>query len=157
MSVLLGNGDGTFAARATYATEMVGYANTVAIGDVNGDGKSDLAVSNLSSTGSVSVLLGNGDGTFGGQVPVSTGNNTRDVHLADINGDAKLDLVAVNEAGNSVSILLGNGNGTFQSQQTFGVGSHPWYGVVVDLNGDGKADIVVADYGGTVVSVLMWQ
>jgi len=114
--------------------------------DVNGDGKVDLVVSNYSGFGSVSVMLGNGDGTFGAQSAVTSGSDTRDVHLVDMNGDGKLDIVAVNEGNNSVSILLGNGNGTFQNQQTQAVGRHPWYAAIADLNGDGKLDMVVARY-----------
>jgi len=114
-------------------------------------------VSNYSAFGTVSVLLGNGDGTFGNQSAVTTGSNTRDVKLADMNGDGTLDIVAVNEGNNSVSILLGNGNGTFQNQTTEAVGRHPWYAAIADLNGDGKLDIVVADYGGNAISVLMGE
>jgi hypothetical protein len=155
VSVLMGNGNGTFGVPHTFATETVGYANTATVGDVNGDGKIDLVVSNLSTAGSVSVLLGNGDGTFGAQSAFSARNYTRDVHLVDLNGDGKLDVVAVNTYDNSVSILLGNGNGTFQAEQTLAVGSHPWYAAIADVNGDGKLDIVVADYAGNRISVLL--
>jgi uncharacterized repeat protein (TIGR03803 family) len=155
VSVLMGNGNGTFGAAHTYATEIVGYANMVAVGDVNGDGKADLIVSNVSTFGSVSVLVGNGNGTFGAQTPFDAGNYTRDVHAVDLNGDGKLDLVAVNEYDNSVSVLLGNGDGTFQAEQTLAVGAHPCYAAIADVNGDGKLDIVVADYLGHTISVLL--
>src|SRR5207253_2255646 len=94
----------------------------VAVADVNGDGKLDLAGTNDSST-TVSVLLGNGHGTFAAKQDFTTGTNPFSVVVADINGDGKLDLVAANSGSNTVSVLLGNGNGTFAAKQDFTTGS----------------------------------
>ncbi len=129
----------------------------MAIGDVNGDGKPDMAVANsVSSTEnySVSVLLGNGDGTFGSAVNFATGSYPVSVAIGDVNGDGKPDLVVANNFGNSVSVLLGVGNGTFGAAATFAVGSSPRSVAIRDVNGDGKPDLVVANFGGN-VSVLL--
>jgi hypothetical protein len=82
----------------------------VAVGDFNGDGKADLAVANYSDH-SVSVLLGNGDGTFQTHVDYATGSGPDSVAVGDFNGDGKADLAVTNDY--AVSVLLGNGDGTF--------------------------------------------
>jgi dienelactone hydrolase len=125
----------------------------VAVGDFNRDGQLDLAVANQGSD-NVSVLLGNGDGTFRTVVNYSTGPGSfpRSVAVADLNGDGKLDLVVGDSSSNNVGVLLGNGDGTFQAAANYGVGSSPVSVVVGDFNGDGKLDLAVASYG---VSLLL--
>ncbi len=117
---------------------------SVAVGDVNGDGKPDLVVANHGSN-TVSVLLGNGNGSFPSQQTFATGLDPVSVAVADVNGDGKPDLIAANEFNNTVSVLLGNGNGTFQTQQTFATGIDPLSVAIADVNGDGKPDLVVAN------------
>ena len=101
VGVLLGNGDGTFQTVVTYDSGGI-YANSVVIGDVNGDGKPDVVVGNGSNSptdalGNVAVLLGNGDGTFQTAVPYHRGGyGASSVAMADVNGDGKLDLVVAN-------------------------------------------------------------
>src|SRR5207302_5071208 len=95
----------------------------------------------------VSVLLGNGNGTFQLRQSFAVGTNPRGVALGDINGDGKLDLVVANRSNNNVGVLLGNGNGTFAAMQTFTTGAAPYSAAVADLNGDGKLDVAAADYG----------
>src|SRR5439155_18904413 len=92
VSVLLGNGDGSFAAHADFWTGS--YPITLAIGDLNADGKPDLAVANSVNpfTGTVSVLLGNGDGSFGIKTDYDTGPGPSSVAIGDLNGDGKPDL-----------------------------------------------------------------
>ena len=125
VSVLLGNGDGTFQTAVPYDTGAYG-ASAVAVADLNGDGKLDLAVANVSSTGSLgfgvsgalSVLLGNGDGTFQTAEVSVTPQSIAAVGLADLRSVGKLDLVATTTptfADSVVYVLLGNGDGTFQS------------------------------------------
>ncbi len=161
VGVLLGNGDGTFQTAVTYGTGAT-YAYSVAVADVNGDGKPDIVVANWCSnggckSGTVSVLLGNGDGTFQTAVTYGTGGIYADsVAVADVNGDGKLDIVAGNYGNNNVAVLLGNGDGTFQAAMTYDSGgSNPYSVAVADVNGDGKPDIVVANHGSSNVGVLL--
>jgi hypothetical protein len=154
VSVLLGNGDGTFQPAVSYPSGGP-YSLSVAVGDVNGDGKPDLVVANVSASGSVSVLLGNGDGTFQPAVSyASGGSNSYSVAMGDVNSDGKPDIVVANEcaisncqtSGGSVGVLLGNGDGTFRA--TVGYSSDVPYAFSVavgDVNGDGKPDLVVAN------------
>jgi len=124
----------------------------VAVGDFNGDGKPDIAVAN-SGSGNVSILLGNGDGTFQPAMNFSAGNNPSTVLIGDFNGDGKLDLVLyqrgdvqTSQAG-SVSILLGNGDGTFQAPKTLALDPGTYAIAVGDFNLDKKSDLVVGEIG----------
>lgn len=159
VGVLLGNGDGTFQAAQSYASG--GYtAVSVAVGDFNGDGKTDLVVANQCqssgscSNGNVGVLLGNGDGTFQtAQNYASGGNNTASVAVSDLNGDGPADLVVANQCqalGNcnvgSVSILIGSGDGTFQAAQNYiSDGVFAQSTGVGDWNGDKKPDLAIVN------------
>ena len=158
VSVLLGNGNGTFQAQQTFS--IGSQPHSLALGDLNGDGKPDLVVANETNftnvPSTVSVLLGNGNGTFQAQQTFGTGPQPHAVALGDLNGDGKLDLAVVNGSGNTVSVLLGNGNGTFQPQHPFATGSFPYSLALGDLNGDGKPDLAVVNrnnYAG--VSLLL--
>jgi hypothetical protein len=164
VGVLLGNGDGTFQTAVLY--DLGGYgADSVAVADLNGDGKQDIVVGNDCavgiSCGSVGVLLGNGDGTFQTAIPYGSGGyGVVSVAVADVNGDGKPDIVVHNNcaigvsncATASVGVLLGNGDGTFQTAVPYGTGGFyseylaPMSVAVTDVNGDGKPDIVVANY-----------
>ena len=152
--VLLGNGDGTFAAPVSYATGM--DPSSVVVADVSGDGKPDLIVTDAYSS-SVSVLLGNGDGTFQAQQTFAVGGDPNSVAVADMNGDGKEDLVVANRSDGAVSVLLGNGDGTFQNQQTFATSAYPVNVSVADVNGDGKPDVLVAcgSFSGYCADVLL--
>ena len=124
----------------------------MAVGDFNGDGKPDLAVTNANS--SISVLLGNGDGTFQAAVNYGVGSGSSSVAVGDFNGDGKLDLAVAN-GNSSISVLLGNGDGTFQAAVNYGVGSGSSSVAVGDFNGDGKLDLAVANWNGSTISVLL--
>ena len=126
----------------------------MAVGDFNGDGKADLAVANYGSD-NVSVLLGNGNGTFQAAVNYAAGTSPHSVAVGDFNGDGKADLAVANYGSNNVSVLLGNGNGTFQAAVNYAAGTSPCSVAVGDFNGDGKADLAVANYGSNNVSVLL--
>jgi hypothetical protein len=129
--------------------------SSVAVADFNGDGIKDLAVANLGSA-NVSVLLGNGDGTFQDAVNYAAGTEPISVAVGDFNGDTIPDLAVANWLSGTVSILLGNGNGTFQGGRSFAA-SYRLYSVAVgDFNGDGIPDFAVVgndDFGRGTVSV----
>jgi hypothetical protein len=118
---------------------------SVAVGDLRGNGILDLVTDNI-NTHTVSVLLGNSDGTF--QAPIQYGideNSWQVLALGDVNGDGKLDIVV---AGSTTSVLLGNGDGTFRSAITtrFGAALGQLADFkLADVNGDGKLDIVAVN------------
>jgi hypothetical protein len=123
---------------------------SILIVDLNGDGKADFVVANYGSvagSGSVSVFLGNGDGTFQAAVNYPTGSGAASIAAGDFNGDGKIDLAVANNADNSVSVLLGNGDGTFQPAVNFAAGTAPVWLVATDFNGDGRPDLAVIDFG----------
>jgi hypothetical protein len=143
VSVLLGNGDGTFQPHVEFAAGTSPY--TVAIGQFNGDHYPDLVVSNTHrGSRKVSVLLGNGDGTFGAFTGYQSGPLPFYVAVADFNGDGRNDL-AVADGNDFISILLGKGDGTFLPQSQYATGRYPVWVAVGDLNGDGAADLVSPD------------
>lgn len=133
----------------------------VAVGDLNGDDRPDLVVSDFLAN-TVSILLGNGDGTFqaprqfaigavkttfipGIDTQVLDFRRRRDVRLADFNGDQLLDIVVTNYDSGDVSILLGRGDGTFETQRRFNATPFPLGLDVGDVNNDGKLDLVAID------------
>ena len=148
VTVLLGNGDGTFRQSAQF--EAGGIAASIAAGDFNGDGREDLVVANqLSSTaGDLVFFSGNGDGTFQGPRTLDLGAIPTFVAVADLNGDNIPDLAVATQS-NHVAVLAGNGDGTFAPAHLFGVGRYPVSVAVADFNGDGKPDLATANVLGT--------
>jgi len=129
---------------------------SVTVADVNGDGNQDLIVANVGSN-NVSVLLGQGDGTFQPGQLFAVGTSPSAVAVADLNGDGHPDLVVANASSNDVSVLLGQGDGTFAAQQPFAAGTSPRSVAVADLNGDNHPDLVVANQDAGSVSTLLGQ
>jgi Ca2+-binding RTX toxin-like protein len=141
----------TFAPKVDFATGTGSYS--VSIGDINGDGKPDLAVANLSST-SASILLnttatGATTPTFATNVDFATGISPHSVSIGDINGDGKPDLATANWGSSNTSILLnttatGATTPTFATTVDFSTGSYPYSVSIGDINGDGKPDLALA-------------
>jgi hypothetical protein len=144
--IALGNGDGTFGNPARYLAGINPYGMVVA--DFNGDGNLDVVVTNDNdaATNTVSVFLGNGDGTLKPYVQYAVGSTPVPIATGDLDGDGILDLMVINEgAGNpTLSILFGNGDGTFQPQVVLPItgNSTP---IARDFNGDGRLDLAITD------------
>jgi hypothetical protein len=162
VTVLEGNGKGSFTPFIGSPIQVGNYPEAIKIGDFNNDGIQDLAVANANDN-NISILLGNGDGTFtgasGSPVIVGVGNFPFFIAVADFNNDGNPDLAVVNGRDNSVSFLEGNGDGTFTpfagSPFIFpnNAGSSPI--VAADFNRDGKVDLAVANFNDNNVYVLL--
>ncbi len=156
--VWLGNGDGSF--RTVEPVQLSGNNPSayLAVGDFNGDGKPDLAVTEVLGTGEhgVELLLGNGDGSFrkGTTSPANTPESLP-VLVADVDGDGRMDLAT------GFTLLLGNGDGTLQPPVAFGQffehNNTTLFSAlaVADFNGDGKLDLVAGGGDGTQLSILI--
>ena len=170
VSVLLGHGDGTFARPLVFAASGQDFTFTpssIAVGDVNGDGRSDLVINLIGGEDSVvsqlGVLLGNGNGTFQAPILQSPGTGgDGDVALGDFNNDGRLDAAVGGQAAlpDGLTVFTGNGDGTFgvpfQSPQRFSTGGNDPFGVAAaDLNGDGLVDLVAANTSSGTVGVLL--
>jgi autotransporter-associated beta strand protein len=152
IGIFFGNGDGTFGPRVTFATPALLPPSSVAVGDLNADGKADVVFS--SDTGrSVAAVFGNGNGTFGPATTFATSNAAvQQVGLADVNRDGKADLVLAN---NGVTLLLGNGDGTFRPPALLATQSGQISAVVTDVNGDGRPDIAASGKYSHTLGVLL--
>lgn len=166
ITVLLGNGDGTF----TQGTTIYNVGTTpcifndqpsncsMAVGDFNHDGNADLAVTS-GGDNTLIILLGHGDGTFtpASGSPITVGTFPEAVRIGDFNNDGLLDLAVANAKDNTVSILLGNGDGTFTaaSGSPVSVGGFPFYLAVADFKGNGNAGIAVTNQNDNTVTVLL--
>ena len=156
--IFLGHGDGTFAAPVAYPAGPV--TSSIGVGDFNGDGKLDLAITNAGSqidptqTGSVSFLLGRGDGAFsaGSSIPLrfanGPGTGLGELVVADFNRDGKLDLaITPDDEITGLAVLLGRGDGSFQTPVIYPVSAQ--YVAVADLNGDKIPDLIAVGLDAT--------
>ncbi len=143
VTVLLGDGHGGLTAAGDYPTTVV---TSIAIGDLNGDGHPDLATCSGDPSGEhsqyvVSILLGNGDGSFKPHVDYPCGTDPMAVAIGDLDGDSHADVVTANYHSGSLGLLYGNGNGTLQS--VVSLNADNVQGVAIaDLDGDGKPELI---------------
>jgi hypothetical protein len=167
VSVLLGKGDGTFARPQVFAASSQNFTpQSMALGDVNGDGKIDLVIKSVSFLDSdafqVGVLLGNGDGTFPSPLLApAQPDGSGDLALGDFNNDGRMDIAVADQLGAStgdLSLFFGNGDGTFQPFLRLDLptgGNDPLGVAAADLNGDGLVDLVAANASSSTVGVLL--
>src|SRR5438552_3424068 len=158
VGVLLGNGDGTFQAAVSYGSGGSGPVS-LAVGDVNGDGKPDVVVANQCASsdctnGTVGVLFGKGNSTFGRVVSYESGGYQASwVAVADVSGDGRPDLLVANQCASSnncangtIGVLLQNADGSFQTAVSYPSGGYYAYSLgVSDVNGDGRPDLLLAN------------
>ena len=150
---LLGNGSGSwFNLGPVFAAG--GGASSVEVNDVNGDGRTDIITAD-STDSTVSVFLGNGDGTFQARMAYSSGLAPNSVTAGDFNGDGLTDIATSDYSSCTVSVLLGNGDGSFQARREFDAGISPYSVRVGDVNGDGCSDLVAAAGGDDTITVLL--
>ncbi len=154
---------GSFATKVDFTTGSSPFS--VAIGDLDGDGKADLAVTNFNSS-SISVLRNTSSsgsinvGSFATKVDFTTGTNPFSVDIGDLDGDGKADLAVANNQSNNVSVLRNTSSsgsinvGSFATRVNFTTGANPFFVAIGDLDGDGKADLAVANQNSSSVSVL---
>jgi hypothetical protein len=157
--ILLGNGNGNFTeANGGPVVLNDGTPTWAAVGDFNGDGIPDLAVADDNSAeNSVTILTGNGDGTFAPALgsPVAGGLNPFSLAVGDFDGSGHQDLAVADSYNYQVTILLGHGDATFLQTETVLVGNVPYAISVGDFNRDGIPDLAVANnYDGTITILL---
>ena len=159
LTVLLGKGDGTFAATDTDPITLTPGDFAVAVGDFNGDGHLDLAVTNQFD-GTVTALLGDGSGNFTALTPITVGSSPEALAVGDFNGDGNLDVATSNFGDGTISVLFGDGAGGFSTPQTVAVGQQPGQLAVANFNGDKSSsghdiqDIAVKSSTDNVVRIL---
>ena len=157
VDILLGHGDGSFTPDNYYPVSLA--PESVVSGRFAGNNTTDLAVGNLEG-GSISVLIGNGNGTFRQAVDYSAYFPIW-VAVGDLNGDGREDLVTANVGSPSnpfastIAVYLGNGDGTFQAGVNYPAGESLNYVAIGDFNGDGKPDLVAVDQLGDAVITLL--
>ncbi|MDQ6786207.1 MAG: FG-GAP-like repeat-containing protein [Acidobacteriota bacterium] len=165
VAVLLGNGDGTFQPIARFSTNSGGTPTSVVTADFNRDGKADLMTSDQIACGdagcvvtrTVTLFLGNGDGSFAAPQQIDVGNAPTKVAVGDFNHDGIADAAIAGNTGGKVFTLIGNGDGTFrQLPDIIVVSTTDNTDVAVgDFNGDTIQDLVVAAEGESKVGILL--
>ena len=153
VALLLGNGKGTFTPATGSPFNAGADPQAIAVGDFNGDGDADLAITNQPDPigSKVAILLGNGAGSFSAPTTFPVGAEPVSVAAGDYNADGKPDLAVANKDSNTVSVLLGNGDGTFGNTTTYGVGQSPVFVATGDFNGDGRRDLAAAINSGVAI------
>jgi FG-GAP-like repeat/PASTA domain len=156
VGILLNKGNGTFA-QAPQFPAVTCCTDTIAAGDVDGDGAVDLVTGSgeADPPGVVSVLINNGNGTFKANVDYTVGNYPSDLALADIDADGRLDLLTANYGGNTMSVLRNLG-GTFAARVDYPIARRPSGLALADLDRDGDVDVAtVGDYDAAIGSLVI--
>src|SRR3989338_3089300 len=149
-SVYLGNGQGGFTNVPN--TFSLNFPVALTAGDLNGDGRADLAIVFGNTTSSVRIFLGNGTGGFLQGNSYEVGTFPEKIILLDSNNDGLKDIVTLNKYSHNLSLLLGDGSGGFAGAQHFGTATYPQSMAVADFDSDGKIDI--ASVGENKLSLL---
>ena len=149
--VRLGNGDGTF--RDPQTSYFPLGALNIAVGDINNDGKPDLAFATYNTFAPV-FTLGNGDGTFGARNDYHLDIAPQSISVADVNGDGQLDVLAAGAGGSAIAVLEGNGDGSFSAAPDIPA-SGPTNVAVVDLNHDGYPELIFGSGSDSFVHILL--
>jgi flagellin-like hook-associated protein FlgL len=157
VSMLLGHGDGSFQTPVAYQGSSSQDTDELKVGDFNNDGALDLVVTNVSNA-SLTVLIGNGDGTLKAFTEISApGEAPVHVEVADFDGNGALDILSA--GANNPVINFGNGDGSFQASVSIAIAGGGALGVgglfVADFNGDGALDFVNSDFNGNSISILL--
>jgi hypothetical protein len=156
VSLLPGRGDGTFAPEQESAvTDPPTPHRGLAAADFNGDGRLDLATPELLTSNDISILLGNGDGTFQTPMHFAVGLGPVAMVSGDFTGDGRRDIASVNPTTNTVSVALGAGDGTLQAPVSYPVGDTPQALATGDFNGDGRLDLAIANFASGDISILL--
>lgn len=140
LTVVLGNGDGSFGAPVLNA-RLNDFGVAIAVADLNEDGHADL-IGSYSQT-SIAMFPGNGDGTFGELQEIATGTRTPIIRPIDLDGDNHLDLFLVQTSSDRVAVMRGRGDGTFEAAVTYASGDSPAYLALDDINQDGETDAIL--------------
>ena len=149
ITVLLGNGDGSFLPGDRFLTDR--DTRSVTLGDLNNDGKVDLSIGSFT----LIVLLGNGDGTFSAEQSFNAGSNPDVTSIGDFNTDGINDIAVGGSFSGGITVLTGRGNGSFITEQLLTVGRNPSSADAGDFNGDGRDDLVVANESSNDISIFL--
>ncbi len=151
ISVLLNEGDGTFAAPVTYPAGI--QPTSVMVADMNGDGFPDLVVTDTAGD-SVLVLLNDGSGVFAAPLTQAVGAGPVAVSITDVDGDGRPDVLVANRDDDTAGVLLGLGDGSFGPPTFYATGNQPGWITAEDLDGDGRPDIVTDNYSDGSISLF---